>query len=293
MDNRITQLERLLDMADMRLMRLVELAIFGFEGKLALSANLQDRRKELLSILNTNNLTEKALQYLVVEKDEEFIPRRRWQLNELIGVGDNVLNHKHFHDGQRFVAQRFSPGRKKICLFLPCHKVKPYSLSPTIQVVTSALESRNLSAHVVMAVASVPGIVPLGFDRHYPFAYYNWDPLKETKAIIRSYTKQLQVRAREFIKLTKASFTVYVAYFRPQSVELEALRRAAGDEGVSIRIVPHKHTVRKIKERNRAVWRYAGLKRFECISDLINLLDTELRRRSPHVSATDYRSSDS
>jgi hypothetical protein len=203
MDNRTTQLERLLDMADLRLMRLLESAVFGFDERLALSANLRDRRVELLSILKRNNLTEKALKYLVVENDEEFISRRQWRLNELIGVGDTVLNHKHFHVGQQFVAQRFSAGKKKICVFLPCHKVKPYSLSPTIQVVTSALESRNLSPHVVMVVASVPGIVPIGYDRYYPFAYYNWDPLNETKAIIRSYTKQLHARAREFIRITK------------------------------------------------------------------------------------------
>jgi hypothetical protein len=127
-----------------------------------------------------------------------------------------------------------------------------------------------------MAVASVPGIVPLGFDRYYPFAYYNWDPLRETEGIISSYTEALHLRARAFIRNTKASFRLYIAYFRPQSVELNALRGAAREEGVLLSVVPRVETVAKVKERNRAVWRFAGLKSLECIGDLCNLLEREL-----------------
>jgi|ERR1044071_95273 hypothetical protein len=284
MDHASKQLERLLDIADMRLMRLLERAIFRSSDNNGFDRALKNHRKELFQVIRNQNLVSAALQYLVIENNEEFIPRTLWQLKKLVGVGEAVLHHKHFYEGQRFISENFSPGRATICLFLPCHKVKPYSLSPTIQTVKSALDSRHLLEHVVMAVASVPGIVPIGLDRYYPFAYYNWDPLGETKGIISSYTEALYTRAREFIKNTKANFRLYIAYFRPQAVELQALLGAARDEGVLMKVVPHQQTVAKIRERNRALWRYAGLKRLECIADLANLLECELRGRAAYVS---------
>jgi Domain of unknown function (DUF5591) len=277
MDSDTAQLARLLEMADIRLMRMLELVVFQPRVRLGFGSAVTVHRKELFL---------KLKRYLVVENNKEFIPRPLWQLKQLVGVGDAVLNHKHFLEGQHFVSKTFSAGSATVCLFLPCHRVKPYCFSPTVQSVKSVLESRNLSEHVAMAVASVPGIVPIGFDRYYPFAYYNWDPLKESSLTIRSYKEALQVRAREFIKNTKGNFSLYVAYFRPKSVELQALQLAARDEGTLIRVVPHARTVNGIIERNRALWRFAGLKRLECLSDLCNLLENHLSRRSSDVSTT-------
>jgi hypothetical protein len=244
MDSDSAQLARLLEMADIRLMRMLELAVFRSKVRLGFGSSVLVHRRELFLKLKTNGLVGDAIRYIVVENNREFIPRPLWQLKKLVGVGDAVLNHKHFLEGQRFVSKTFSAGSATVCLFLPCHRVKPYCFSPTIQVVKSVLESRNLSEHVAMTVASVPGIVPIGFDRYYPFAYYNWDPLKESSLTIRSYKEALQVRAREFIKNTKGSFNLYVAYFRPKSVELQALQLAAREEGTLIRVVPHARTSR-------------------------------------------------
>src|SRR5436305_4040892 len=153
MDDNSQQLNRLLAVADMRVLRLVHTATLGTHSRLAPGRTLATYRKALFRTIKRRDLVESALRYLVVENAREFIPRSQWQLRNLTGVGYPVLHHQHFLFGQYFINENFIPTQGAICLFLPCHKVKPYSFSPTIYAVRCALESRQLLTSVNMVFA--------------------------------------------------------------------------------------------------------------------------------------------
>ncbi len=266
------QLKRLLSTADHGLLRRVADAVLP-DGRPPMNRPRATCRRAVFDRLRRRGRIAEAVRFLTGGPDREFIPRRRWRLDELVGVGEAVLHHRHFRRGQEHVLEHFDPGPARICLFLPCHRVKPYSLSPTVAVVRETLEERGLRSRVAMAVASVPGIVPLAMDRRYPFAYYEWDPILERKDVILAYTAAVRARAGAFLRATRGRFDRYLAYFRPGSVELDALAAAAGDEGVVLEVVPTRETVAKVIAIDRAVWRFAGLKRRECLEDLCGLID--------------------
>lgn len=273
MDKYVSQLERLLDFADLRVLRMLSASLWGSKQPLGRVRSLAETRNGLLRKIRRRGLVADALQRLAVETEKEFISHDLWQLNRLVGVGDAVLNHPHFLEGQRFINGNFDPGSATVCLFVPCHRVKPYSLSPTVSVVRSVLEEHKMSKDVAIVVASVPGMVPLGFDRYYPFAYYDWDPIRETEMILDSYRAAIWDRARKFIGNTKGRFSFYAAYFRPRSPELRPLLAAANDERVVMKVAPKEATVQRVVERNRALWRFGGLKNLECLNDLCQILN--------------------
>lgn len=270
--SRRRQLEHLLSLADHRLLSLLVQQTLEGERLRIFGRSLESARREVAERLLSRARQQQALGWLVGNEADEFIPRVKWRLEELRGVGDSVLFHPHFETGRRFVEKTFRPDGHQICLFLPCHRVKPYALSPLIQKVESMLESSSANATVIWAVASVPGIVPAGFDRRYPFAYYNWDPARENAAIVSSYREALRRRAGRFISHTRSTFSTFAAYFRPRSPELTALQAAAEDHGAILETAPLAETVELVQEE-RVRWRFAGLKSPECLSDLRTLLE--------------------
>jgi len=138
-----------------------------------------------------------------------------------------------------------------------------------------ALNQAQLLSETMLFVISVPGIVPIGMDTLYPFAYYDWDPALETSSIICDYVARLTLRASHFLTHTKTRFRRFIAYFRPHSAELKVLCQASQAAAVQLEIVPTPQTVRRLRERDRATWRFRGLKAQECLLDLRNLISEE------------------
>ncbi|MFL6261604.1 MAG: DUF5591 domain-containing protein [Thermoanaerobaculia bacterium] len=272
---RLEQLDRLLELADLLLLRSLSTALLVPKHAFGGARRAEEYRKRLRTLLVEENRVERALQHLVGHPEDELIPLERWRLGELVGASDRLLHHEHFRVGRERIAERFDPGDARTCLFLPCHRVKPYSQSPVVKAVQGLIERCGWARSVVIVVASVPGVVPIGMDRFYPFAYYNWSPADEEGRLIRSYVEALRERVGNFIDAFRGRFNRYIAYFRPASVEIDSIQGAFAERGLSCLQVPQAARMHEIVRKNRALWRFQGLKREECLAELGDALKGE------------------
>jgi predicted RNA-binding protein len=220
-------------------------------------------------------MVERALQHLVGQPEDELIPLEKWRLGELVGASDRLLHHEHFQVGREEIAGRFDPGEARTCIFLPCHRIKPYSQTPVVKAVREMIERNGRARSVVIVVASVPGVVPIGMDRFYPFAYYNWSPADEDGRLIRSYAEALRERVGSFIDAFRGRFSRYIAYFRPAAVEIDSIQGAFAERSLSCLQVPNVARMQDVVRKNRALWRFQGLKREECLAELGDALNAE------------------
>jgi hypothetical protein len=276
MDDEARQLRQLIGFANLETLRMLE-------NKLSLRCLPQTRSIHSLrecvasQIVNTQT-AHKALVVFGVKAEMEFIPRIEWDIPGLVGARECVLHHRHFIEGQNQIQRFLSSGHREACIILPCHRVKPYSLSPTVQAVKKHLERNGLMTRVQLVVASVPGIVPIGMDSCYPFAYYDWDPREESVDIIRAYFEALKARGAAFLKYSRRLFSCFYLYFRPGSVEIDALVGSAQISNVPIEVLPTVGCVTNLKSHDRASWRFRGLKNQVCLYELSQALASALRR---------------
>jgi hypothetical protein len=258
------QLDRLLDLADNRLLKSLCKAVVGSTAESAPS--LIARRERLRKVLRQRRLVEAALEYLVVPPSRELIPLSEWALPELVGEGADVLFHRHFERARAAVSPQQRPVPRRACLILPCHRLKPYTWSPTIIAVERMLARARLGNAVSIFVLSVPGFVPLEYAKHYPFAYYDWDRRREHREDLEALVDRLYHYALAFFRDYKPHCQRFVAYFRPSAPHLLAMQQAAKVVGVSFVRVPSRATVNRIiRKSGRAGWRFHGLKRLECL----------------------------
>jgi hypothetical protein len=232
----------------------------------------KDLRRGLMKRLGTSSQAAAALSVLTQDMEERLVRAEDWKLADLVGVSTRILTHEHFALGQSWVVTRSYDA--DVCLFLPCHSVKPYTFTPTIR---AALDAIPGNVRVEMVVLSVPGVVPLRFAAMYPFAYYDWNPDDERQATIMAYEQQVEFCVSEFLRRHRMSFRRFVGYFRPNSAEALALERAAHRLGVNVTLVPDAVTVNRFRARNPVSWRFRGLKLPECLADLNLALSMEAR----------------
>jgi predicted RNA-binding protein len=231
----------------------------GFDGARASSA----MRGMLLARLDRTFRTDDVLDVLTNGEAEHLVPAGSWQLSELAGVSQNILDHTHFRDAQAWiVAQKYAAD---VCLFLPCHRVKPYVFTPTIREVVATIPTDVCIEPIVL---SVPGVVPVRYSAMYPFAFYDWDPDDERTATVVAYEHHLEQRVGEFFERHRRSFRRFVGYFRPASSEAIVLQRAARRADVEIILVPRATTVGSLKAANPVSWRFRGLKMRDCLQEL-------------------------
>lgn len=165
-----------------------------------LANNIISHRKRNIAMFKTEFYTRDLSREDIVEwgkkklapllsSAEEIIPRDQWDLLGLKGATDKQLLHPHYVIMRDyFLSGNYQPKHDTAVLML-CANKKPYRGNFLIN------RFYNLSKDTAdFYILSNPGVIPIEYDNHYPFRWYEWNELEETPEIKQLYTEELQKR---------------------------------------------------------------------------------------------------
>lgn len=160
----------------------------------------------------------------------KFPPDRQVLLK---GVGEEFLTHPFYEIWQDYLVRLYEPpANRDILLFLPCAFRKPYSFSTLHKNILKALRSLPDSERIHHVMVSSPGVIPREFERHYPFAHYDWPEWDETPEIKARYIEVTRKRVEAFLSKHYPHYKKVFYYLKPDSESAEAVRQACESLGI-------------------------------------------------------------
>ena len=145
----------------------------------------------------------------LLSPEKEIIPRNSWDLNGLKGATSKQLLHPHFDEMKQHFFQHYKPSSTTAVLML-CANKKPYSSNSTIKQFYKLSMQKGADFFIV----SNPGIIPIQYDNHYPFRWYEWNEYEETPEVKQLYYTIIKNRIEEWF----AFFSTYnkiISVIRP------------------------------------------------------------------------------
>lgn len=112
----------------------------------------------------------------VLDRSEELIPRRSWDLDSLYGETELQLMHPDYYKATNLMLKQHKRKHDVLTIF-QCSSKKPYN---TNLLYTSDI-TKPYGEFSDFACISNPGIVPYEFSGHYPFRYDEWSVTAEQK----------------------------------------------------------------------------------------------------------------
>ena len=183
-----------------------------------------------------------------MREEAKYCPRVVWDGSELDwvrprgarlylrGVGWDFLAEWPFSEAHENVIRYYRPAKRyRVGLFIPCAYGKPYSQSYIHYLIRreiAPLLRRGLVHEIILTNA---GVVPRELDEYWPYAAYDWNPLRETGEIRECYRRVLRERIMDYINRFRDYYDRFAAYLRHDSDSWFALREAARSLGVPIR----------------------------------------------------------
>ena len=157
---------------------------------------------------------------------------------------EDIIHHPDMERANEWIVNEYEIPSRKICIFVPCSKKKPYHESPSHKKFDEIIFSMLMPEDVHVVTFGTCGVVPRELDAEYPFMHYSFmmGQCNVTK-VKRDFLKTETKRLSEYLERTKENYDYRVAYcigdFR------EAMKRAAEQTGISVDIVPKAGTIEK------------------------------------------------
>ncbi|MDR2943588.1 MAG: DUF5591 domain-containing protein [Methanosarcinales archaeon] len=163
---------------------------------------------------------------------------------------ENIIHHPDMERANEWVVTEYEIPSRKICIFVPCSKKKPYHTSPSHQKFDEVIYSRLDEEDVHIVTFGTCGVVPRELDVEYPFMNYSFMMGQCNVAKVkRDFLKTEIKRISEYLERTKDNYEYRIAYcigdFR------EAMTKAAEQTGISVVIVPRLETIERNIQPNK------------------------------------------
>ncbi|SFM19614.1 DUF5591 domain-containing protein [Methanolobus profundi] len=155
---------------------------------------------------------------------------------------DEVIYHPDMIRANEWVLTEYEPPERKLCIFVPCAKKKPYHESPSHKIFDKVIFGMLEPEQVHVVVFGTCGITPRELDTEYPFMDYQFMLGKCNVAKVkRDFIKMESQRLSEYLMKTQDTYEHRVAYcigdFR------KAMEMAVEMSGVDVTIVPWEETI--------------------------------------------------
>ncbi|MBZ3935843.1 DUF5591 domain-containing protein [Methanimicrococcus blatticola] len=163
---------------------------------------------------------------------------------------ENIIHHPDMERANEWIVTEYEIPSRKICIFVPCSKKKPYHTSPSHQKFDEIIYSLLGEEDVHIVTFGTCGVVPRELDVEYPFMNYSFMMGQCNVAKVkRDFLKTETQRISEYLERTKDNYEYRIAYcigdFR------EAMTRAAEQTGIPVVIVPHSKTIERNIQPNK------------------------------------------
>ena len=163
---------------------------------------------------------------------------------------ENIIHHPDMVRANEWILSEYEIPSRKICIFIPCSKKKPYHESPSHQKFDEIIFSKLSPENVHVVTFGTCGVVPRELDVEYPFMNYSFMMGQCNVAKVkRDFLKTETKRIAEYLEHTKENYEYRIAYcigdFR------EAMMRASEQTQIPVSIVPKSETIEKNIQPNK------------------------------------------
>jgi archaeosine synthase alpha-subunit len=186
-----------------------------------------------------------------------------------------------FEQSYRYIIDEYDVDPKDIAIFMPCAVRKPYSASPSHQLIRMIIGQVFEEAQYHVVIFGTCGIVPAELEEMYPYAHYKYmlGKCKDPK-ILEDFLCIETDRIAGYLEKTRHTYKYRIGYciglFR------EALIRGSEKSGVPIDLIlPTRDRIDKVVEEGDCVFEEGSLSMDEYLGEFCNEL---IRFRNAHCT---------
>jgi predicted RNA-binding protein len=177
-----------------------------------------------------------------------------------------------FERSYRYIIDEYEVAPKDIAIFMPCAIRKPYSKSPSHQLIRSIISQVLDPARYHLVIFGTCGIVPAELEEMYPYAHYHYMLGKcRDPQVLEDFLRIETDRIAGYLDKTRHVYRYRIAYciglFR------EALVRGSKQAGVPIDIIlPTRDMINKVIEEGDCIFEEGSLSMEEYLGEFCDEL---------------------
>ena len=177
-----------------------------------------------------------------------------------------------FEQSYRYIIDEYQVQPKDIAVFMPCAVRKPYSKSPSHQLIRSILAQVLDPSGYHIVIFGTCGIVPAELEEMYPYAHYSYMLGKcKDKKILEDFLRIETDRIAGYLDKTRNVYRYRIGYciglFR------EALIRRSRQAGVPIdMILPTRDMIDRVIEEGDCIFEEGSLSMDEYLGEFCDEL---------------------
>jgi archaeosine synthase len=177
-----------------------------------------------------------------------------------------------FETSYRYIIDEYAVSPREIAIFLPCAVRKPYSTSPSHQLIRMIISQVLAPSRYHIVVFGTCGIVPAELEEMYPYAHYRYMLGKCTDETIKEDFLRIETgRVAGYLEKTRHAYTYRIGYclglFR------KALIRGSEQAGVPIDLLlPSRDRINKIIEEEDCTFQEGSLSMDEYLGEFCDEL---------------------
>jgi archaeosine synthase len=177
-----------------------------------------------------------------------------------------------FETAFRYIIDEYEVTPRDIAIFMPCAVRKPYSTSPSHQLIRSIISQVLDPAQYHIVVFGTCGIVPAELEEMYPYAHYQYmlGKCKDEK-VLDDFLRIETGRVARYLDKTRKIYKYRIGYCL--GIFREALVRGSREARVPIdRILPTRDIINKIIEEEDCVFEEGSLSMNEYLGEFCDEL---------------------
>ncbi len=188
-----------------------------------------------------------------------------------------------FEKSYRYIIDEYEVPPRDIAIFMPCSVRKPYSSSPSHQLIRMIISQVFLPAQYHIVIFGTCGIVPAELEEMYPYAHYKYMLGKCKDNTIREDFLRIETeRVAGYLDKTRSVYKYRIGYCL--GIFREALIRGSKKAGVPIDIIlPTRDMINKIIEEEDCVFEEGSLSMDEYLGEFCERL-IQFRNTLPKTS---------
>jgi predicted RNA-binding protein len=177
-----------------------------------------------------------------------------------------------FEISYRYIIETYDVTPRDIAIFMPCSVRKPYSQSPSHQLIRTIISQVLDPSRYHIIVFGTCGIVPAELEEMYPYAHYHYMLGKcKDKKILDDFLRIETERVAGYLDKTRHVYQYRIGYCI--GIFREALIRGSKEAGVPIdMILPSRDMIHKIIEEEDCVFQEGSLSMDEYLGEFCDEL---------------------
>lgn len=177
-----------------------------------------------------------------------------------------------FEASYRYIIDEYEVSPRDIAIFLPCAVRKPYSASPSHQLIRMVITQVFDPSQYHLVIFGTCGIVPSELEEMYPFAHYKYMLGKcKDKKILEDFLTIETGRVAGYLDKTRDIYKYRIGYCL--GIFREALVRGSNEAGVPIDLIlPTRDMINRIIEEEDCVFEEGSLSMEEYLGEFCDEL---------------------